>query len=240
MKPIIANFKTTQGFYGVLENKDSFSKDVMLYVKNEYNYPGRKTLVDVENEGIVECIPFSDYILEALKRNNQMLRMMEESKPLGWVGATTEPVFKEATEELLPDLYTGDLKEEKTNTPGALNPHFTIIYGLTKEAFFGGRVEELKGVLPKEVIVEGIEVFSTHSNCKVVVATLQRTPGITNARNLFMSLDHVEQEFPDYKPHISLCYVKNDADIEKIKDHFLYLVGKKVKVLGMEVDNPWN
>lgn len=162
-------------------------------------------------------------------------------KEQGWVGAKTEPI--KVTERLTPGLKTqlfdGELQEETTNIPAEENPHFTVIYGLTAEGASMDMDDMAHNYIPNEVTISNIEVFEPDREYNVVVAKLQETPELTKMREGFMSLEHYDQEF-EYNPHITLCYVKKDADKEGFINAFKDLEGKTIKVTGWKFDNPFN
>lgn len=162
----------------------------------------------------------------------------------GWIGAKVEKleVLGVLDDRLRNQLYTGDLDVEKTNIPAQENPHFTVFYGLTKKGFETPDIdiaEEIQENMPPQVIIEKIDVFDNNDVYKVIVAKLRKTEALQRLHDTFLGLDHYEQQFPVYMPHITLCYVNKDANSENFIEVFEEYVGKSINTTGFEIDNPW-
>lgn len=162
-------------------------------------------------------------------------------KEQGWVGAKVEKIdiLDRLTGGLKSQLYDGDLEEEKTNIPGEENPHFTIIYGLTEEGMDVDFDDLFKQYVPNSVKIENIDTFEK-DDYNVIVAKLEKTPELEQMREAYMAQDHYPQEFEDYIPHVTLCYINKNANVEDFYNVFSNLTGKSLKVTGFEVDNPWD
>ncbi len=158
----------------------------------------------------------------------------------GWVGAKVTPieVSDRLSDELkiqLADESLMDAEQEATNSPGQENPHFTVVYGLKEEAYKNDIKKLFKDLVPKEVEIESIEKFDLdNDDSDVIVAKVKKTPELEAMNKAFLELPHYDQKFPDYTPHVSLVYVKKDADDKEIIDSFQDLVGKKLKVAGAD------
>lgn len=162
----------------------------------------------------------------------------------GWIGATTEPlaITSLLNDELKTQLYDGELNTETTNIPAQENPHFTVFYGLTREGMETHDIdlsEILEENLPSEVVVDKIDIFDNNDNYKIIVAKLKKTDELQRLHNEFLALDHYPQEFSEYTPHITLCYIKKDAIAEDFIRSFCSYVGKVIKTTGFQIDNPW-
>lgn len=157
----------------------------------------------------------------------------------GWIGINVEPIpiLKHLTKQQQEQLYTGDLQEEKTNIPGEENPHFTVIYGLKKEGVPGATVKTI-GKIPQSVSIIALEVFEKE-DYDILVALIDKTSQIKKLREEVLKEEHYPQEFDDYKPHITLCYVKKDADLNSFRKSFDFLKGRELKTISISVDNPF-
>lgn len=165
--------------------------------------------------------------------------MEKNPEQQGWVGVHTEPI---AVKEFLPKkyldaLFDGDLKEEKTAIPGEENAHFTVIYGLKEEGIPGAAVKAIS-MLPGKVQIDDIEVFEK-DEYNIVVALLKKSKKLLKLRDDVMQEPHYEQEFSDYKPHITLCYLDKSVDPNELKNTFSFLKGKELSTISVEVDNPF-
>ncbi len=175
---------------------------------------------------------------------SKSLDKAEEPNDQGWIGAKTEKldVLGHLDERLRSQLYTGDLDVEKTNIPAQENPHFTVFYGLTKKGLETPDIdlgEKIQENMPSQVIIDKIDVFDNDDDYKVIVAKLRKTEALQQLHDIFLALDHYEQEFSVYTPHITLCYVNKDAKSDDFTEAFKDYVGKSIATTGFEIDNPW-
>ena len=172
-----------------------------------------------------------------------------EKEQQGWVGISTEPVkIKDILESEMLNNALADpeiLDFEDTNIPIEKHPHFTGIYGLTLEGcsqldeVFDFTWFQLKN---KKVEIEDLEVFDCEDKFSCLVATLKKDETILSFRKKLMSYDHYEQEFPEYKPHITICWfgeILSEDEKFIAKSTFEFLKGRKLSITGIEFDNPY-
>lgn len=198
-------------------------------------------------------IEFNDLVLEEdevedldkkfdkkLSDNEDSTKIENDEGPeeQGWVGIKTEnvDVEKMLSHSLKDGLYKGELKYEKTNLPIKYNSHFTGIYGLTKTGLENLNKDSL--IIPNKVKINNIDLFEL-DDCNVVVALIEKTDEINQLRNQLLKLDHYKQEFEDYKPHISICYIDKKVDGKVYIELFKTLINKELKTDGIEIDNPF-
>lgn len=158
----------------------------------------------------------------------------------GWVGATVEriEIKNRLTKGLMAQLFEGDLQEEDTNIPAEEHPHFTVMYGLTEKGMDTDLKTLCKEYVPKEVKIDSITNFDSEDK-NIIVAELEKTPELEEMHNVFLAQDHYEQEFDEYRPHVTLCYINKNADPADFINVFKNLEGSTIRVTGYEIDNPW-
>lgn len=184
-------------------------------------------------------VPSSDVEIESDDLEKEVQN--DAPKEQGWVGATTESlkIRETLTEGLKAQLYEGDLEPEKSNTPAENNPHFTVVYGLTEVGMQTDLAELCEQYIPKQVKIDSLDVFE-QADYDIIVAKLEKTNALEKMHEAFLAQDHYEQEYPEYTPHITLCYVNKTADLDAFKNALRGFENRELKVLGYEIDNPWD
>lgn len=123
-------------------------------------------------------------------------------------------------------------------------PHVTLLYGLLQSGRTWMRHvdDALDGWEPTAVEVESVGFFeSVHEQepYYVLIAHLKLTDTLLEGNARLKMLPHIET-FSDYKPHITLAYINQDA---QLRDELLYalnnrFVGKTVNVVGVNYGKP--
>lgn len=167
---------------------------------------------------------------------------MNQMKPdeQGWIGVKTTPVFIQQylSSRQLEGIYDKEIEYEPSAIVSETNPHFTVIYGLKPDKISEAALITMS-YKPDFVTIENIEIFE-QEEYNICVALLKKTNRILELREEVLKYPHFEQEFPDYKPHITLCYLKKDFDYSEMKEIFQKnFINKSLQVTGVEVDNPW-
>jgi len=175
------------------------------------------------------------------EENSAKISQNQAPESQGWVGIKTSPIgVRERLSEILKkDLYNGDLQGETSNIPAEENPHFTAVYGLTAQGMKGIREylnEKIQTL--SSVKIKNIDVFEPDRDYKVIVARLEKTADISNLHQELLERGHYDQEFPEYKPHITLCYVNKNANADKFLEAFRDLKGQTIKIIGYDLSYP--
>lgn len=163
----------------------------------------------------------------------------EAPKDQGWVGARVRKlkIKSHLTAGQKMSLYDGDLNEEVSNTPAEDNPHFTIAYGLTAEGMNHDLSDLYNEYVPYRVKIDKVDVFE-QDEYNVIVAKLEKTQALEDMNQAFLSLGAYPQEY-EYTPHITLCYINKNADIESFIQNLKFLEGTVLVSQGLLYDNPF-
>lgn len=111
------------------------------------------------------------------------------------------------------DIYEG----EEDDTYGIQrNPHVTLLYGLRDDISIDQVKDKLSGYGPVRIELNGIEIFDENEKFDVVKFGVVKTDQL---KNMFQSLSELpnENKFPDYRPHITISYVKKGRGEKYIK-----------------------
>lgn len=118
-------------------------------------------------------------------------------------------------------------------------PHLTLFYGFLQEAScFKPHIEKLlNDTNISSVKIEEVSFFDSPYEDEpyyCIIAKVEKTPELLEAHNKMTLLPNI-QTFPDYKPHITIAYIKKDG---KVRDYFIedlnkMFKGKELKVVGL-------
>lgn len=118
-------------------------------------------------------------------------------------------------------------------------PHLTLFYGFLQEAgCFKIHIEKLlKDTNISTVKISEVSFFDSPYEDEpyyCIIAKIEKTDDLIEAHNKMTLLPNI-QTFPDYKPHITIAYIKKDDAVrdEFIKDMNTLLKGKELKVVGL-------
>ena len=102
-------------------------------------------------------------------------------------------------------------------------PHLTLLYGLHKEA----TLDMVKSIFDNfdgdiEVEVDGIDIFE-NEKFDVVKFNIKPTESLIELNSKLSELPN-SNEYPDYKPHITIAYVKSGMGRKYVKPDYRYKV----------------
>lgn len=118
-------------------------------------------------------------------------------------------------------------------------PHLTLFYGFLQEA--GCYKKHIEILLANSKIdtvkIEDVSFFESPYEDEpyyCIVAKVEKTPELLEAHNKMTLLPNI-QTFPEYKPHITIAYLKKDEHARNIfiEDLKNTLVGKELKIKGL-------
>lgn len=125
------------------------------------------------------------------------------------------------------DIFYGDGKGDPKGIQK--NPHITLLYGLHDDV----TLEQVKSVFENfdgdiNIEVNGVGIFE---NDKFDVVKFNVNPQ-GSLQYLFDELSKLpnSNEFPEYKPHITLCYTKKGTGKKYVKDDYRYTVKNVNKI----------
>lgn len=123
---------------------------------------------------------------------------------------------------------------DQGSVPAETVPHVTLLYGLLENGnVWKKKVDALlKDWEVKTVTIDHVGFFDTPDSY-AVVAHLVKTPEIVDGHERLTLLPHINT-FSEYLPHMTLAYVKKDADVDAwVKALNKQYKGKKVKAKGI-------
>lgn len=127
--------------------------------------------------------------------------------------------------EITQFIETDDLYEEKDDSTYGIqnNPHLTLLYGLHENV----TDEQVKSVFDNfneqiNIEIEGIDIFE-NEKFDVVKFNVKKT---NTLQNIFDKLSEFpnSNEYPDYKPHITIAYVKSGTGKKYVNPNYKYKV----------------
>lgn len=142
---------------------------------------------------------------------------------------------------ILQHVSDGDMDlvqaEEGDHAMGAVaetEAHVTLLYGLLENGnLWADKVDAvLAGWLPGKVTVEEVGYFDTPDSY-AIVAHIKKTTEIQEGHDRLTLLPHVNT-FTEYKPHMTLAYIRKDADLGKwLKSLNAVYAGAELTPLGI-------
>ncbi len=123
---------------------------------------------------------------------------------------------------------------------GEVEPHVTLLYGLLENGNkWKDKVDAvLDGWSMQTLKIESVGSFET-SDAYAIVAHVAKTDALVDGHERLTLLPHI-QTFSEYKPHITLAYVKPDVKIADkwVKALDSKLAGTRVGTLGINYGDP--
>lgn len=118
------------------------------------------------------------------------------------------------------DLFYGDIPELKyaQGAVGETKAHVTLLFGIHPSPMYRRSVNAvLSGWKPEDVFIDHVGFFPSTiegQDYNVIVGHVSPLPNLLEGRARLEVMEHTDR-FPEYKPHITLAYVKGSADLEK-------------------------
>lgn len=157
-----------------------------------------------------------------------------DTDDLGCIMLDLEPMEVLKHVEGLEDQIFENPKWDQGSVPAETVPHVTLLYGLLEN---GNKWKNKVDLLLKEwklksVKIDHVGYFETPDSY-AVIAHLEKTPELVDGHERLTLLPHVNT-FSEYLPHMTLAYVKLDADPEEwVKALGKVYNGKTVKAAGI-------
>lgn len=133
-------------------------------------------------------------------------------------------------EEITSSIDKEDIYEVEGENYGIQsNPHVTILYGLHKEV----SLDQIKSVFEGidggiDISIEGIGVFE-NERFDVVKFNVVPSETLLDLNNKLSEFPN-SNEYPEYEPHITLCYTKKGTGKKYIRDDYRYTVDNVKKI----------
>lgn len=127
------------------------------------------------------------------------------------------------------DLFDNP-KWDNGSIPAETVPHVTLLYGLLENGnLWKDKVDALLEDWEIDTLtIENVDYFDTPDSY-AVIAHVKKTPELVDGHERLTLLPHINT-FSEYRPHITLAYVKKEADVDKwVKALNKEYKGKEVK-----------
>lgn len=117
---------------------------------------------------------------------------------------------------------TSFIKEEDIFVEEGLEkePHLTLLYGLHSDVTEEQVIEKLKSFNEVNININGIDIFE-NEKCDVVKFNVDITEQLQSMHESLRELPHTTK-YNDYKPHITIGYVKKGKGKKYIKSDYNY------------------
>lgn len=118
------------------------------------------------------------------------------------------------------NYFYGDIPELKyAQGPVAqVNPHVTLLFGIhPSETYVDDVMAALDGWVPEDIYIRKASYFPSSvegQDYKCIVLEVAPSANLLNANKRLQALPHTNR-FTEYKPHVTLAYVKGDINIDK-------------------------
>lgn len=163
-----------------------------------------------------------------------------DTEDLGCIMLDLEPMevisnLPEGSEE---DLFENP-KWEQGSLPAETVPHVTLLYGLLEN---GNKWKNKVDLLLKDWKLDSVKIdhvgFFDTPDSYAVIAHLEKTPELVDGHERLTLLPHINT-FSEYLPHMTLAYVKKEADVDKwVESLDKVYAGKTVKAAGINYGDP--
>lgn len=145
-------------------------------------------------------------------------------------------------------FFYGDIPELKyAQGPVAEDGgHVTLLFGIhPSETYVSDVMAALDGWVPEEIMVRKASYFPSSvegQDYKCIVLEVVPTANLLNANKRLQALPHTNK-FTEYRPHITLAYIKGDKNIDRwllrLNAYFAGRVLTPIRLnLGLEEETP--
>ena len=140
-------------------------------------------------------------------------------------------------DEITSSIDTEDVYQEEGDSTHSIqkNPHVTILYGLHEEV----TDEMVKSVFDNfnsdiNIEVDGIDIFE-NEKYDVVKFNVRPDGTLLELHNKLSEFPN-SNEFPDYKPHITIAYVNKGTGKKYVKSDYKYQVKSVTNIVYSKPD----
>lgn len=159
-------------------------------------------------------------------------KLTKTAEEYGWVGLELPDSLQKKIMALHKDVLKDDLGKDGFDT----NPHITVAYGVdSKQNPFS-----IKGVIQKTKPVKarlGKVSFFENSDSTVLKFDILSDDLHTLNKSLSDTIDLPGNTFKEYKPHVTIAYLKPGIDKDKYKDLGKELTGTKFEIDAVQYND---
>lgn len=118
------------------------------------------------------------------------------------------------------------------------NAHITALYGLIESAQKNKKyIKKVIGKSPiGKVLIESIDTFDSPYDDEdyiCVVGKVEKSDWLMNIHKKLQLFPHINT-YPDYKPHVTIAYIKGGADVQEVVKSLNHFVGKELKIIWID------
>lgn len=208
-------FPATLQYLGII--KDFFKNNIKSYDFGEENFGfksnGNLAYYDVGYSQTQDRSTIDKLKVESMKKNNKSLLKEEKIK----FGALMLYFDITQWDNIINNIKEKDLYDDGSGTFGREEfPHVTVLYGFHPEVKSEELDELVKDLKPFELRVKGVSLFE-NKDFDVVKFDIEPNEEILKLREKLATLPHT-LTYKDYKPHMTIAYVKSGEGKKYIKN----------------------
>ena len=137
------------------------------------------------------------------------------------------------------DLYFTDNSDEYWISGRETEPHITVLYGLHNDIEHDEVCAFIKEMEVSKITFDSIEIFEPSDDYDVIVYKVSGKTLHDNNKSLRDQFPYTT-DFPDYKPHCTIAYVKKGCGNKYLKDFKSFDVKPIKWVYSLKDDGEYN
>jgi len=133
-------------------------------------------------------------------------------------------IFKKYIDDNIPDNILATDFPDVIDDPKEYESHITILYGIKSNKYLDAVKKIYSETLPVEIVLKEITLFDNNNDFDVIKIDID-SPALSKLNEEIRSKVPYQNKYNDYKPHLTLAYVKKGMGDNFIGDRTFF--GKK-------------